>query len=119
LPACVALLAPQHDIIALIKPQFEAGKELVGKGGVVRDAQTHEAVLQTVVEEAEKMQLQLRALTYSPIKGPAGNIEFLAWWSSLSSDNVSNVDRVDIEAVVNAAHSGLHGAQAEPQTPGA
>jgi 23S rRNA (cytidine1920-2'-O)/16S rRNA (cytidine1409-2'-O)-methyltransferase len=112
LPACVALLAPQHDIIALIKPQFEAGKELVGKGGVVRDAQTHVAVLQTVVEQAATMHLQLRGLTYSPIKGPAGNIEFLAWWSNQSSMR----SPIDIEAVVDSAHTDLHGAQAEPHS---
>lgn len=126
LPACVALLSPPHDIIALVKPQFEAGKELVGKGGVVRDALTHVAVLQAVVEQAAALQLQLRGLTYSPLKGPAGNIEFLAWWNrgsqALSSDNVSNEvvagTAINIEAVVDIAHATLHKSAPEPYSPG-
>jgi 23S rRNA (cytidine1920-2'-O)/16S rRNA (cytidine1409-2'-O)-methyltransferase len=67
-------------IIALIKPQFEAGPEHVGKGGVVKDPQVHRAVLARVLGWAGEKGLGLRGLIRSPLLGPAGNVEFLAWW---------------------------------------
>jgi 23S rRNA (cytidine1920-2'-O)/16S rRNA (cytidine1409-2'-O)-methyltransferase len=81
LPAVKALLAPPQTIIALIKPQFEAGREDVGKG-VVRDPQIHRRVLEEVLTAAAGMGLGLHGLDFSPIRGPEGNIEFLAWWES-------------------------------------
>ncbi len=68
--------------VALIKPQFEAGREAVGKSGVVRDPAVHREVLEKVLAEAERLGFQLHNLTYSPIKGGEGNIEFLAYWHS-------------------------------------
>lgn len=73
----VTYLAPEGDIIALIKPQFEAGRERLGKGGVVRDSGVHRAVLHEVLEGAQVLGLRPVALTASPLKGPAGNREFL------------------------------------------
>jgi 23S rRNA (cytidine1920-2'-O)/16S rRNA (cytidine1409-2'-O)-methyltransferase len=67
-------------VVALIKPQFEAGRREVGKGGVVRDPQVHQAVLQGVLGMASELGLGLRGLMASPLRGPAGNIEFLGWW---------------------------------------
>ncbi len=79
LPAIQKWLTPQADLIALIKPQFEAGKSDVGKGGVVRDTNIHARVIAEVVDAAEEATFQFAALTTSPIKGPAGNVEFLVW----------------------------------------
>lgn len=80
LPAINALLLPPGDVVALVKPQFQAGKQDVGKGGVVRDAKVHERVLSEVDAAAQALGLHLWGLDYSPIKGPEGNIEFLAYW---------------------------------------
>jgi 23S rRNA (cytidine1920-2'-O)/16S rRNA (cytidine1409-2'-O)-methyltransferase len=70
-------LKPEGDVVALIKPQFEAGREQVGKGGVVRDAAIHADVLQRVLTWANEHSLPPHGLIRSPIKGPAGNVEFL------------------------------------------
>lgn len=78
-PVMTALLSPQGETVYLIKPQFEAGREAVGKHGVVRDPAVHKQVLETVILEAESMGLYTVKLTYSPIKGPKGNIEFLCY----------------------------------------
>jgi 23S rRNA (cytidine1920-2'-O)/16S rRNA (cytidine1409-2'-O)-methyltransferase len=82
LPAIQKWLTPQADIITLIKPQFEAGKEDIGKGGVVRSGSIHARVIHEVIDFALNSNLSLGGLTISPIKGPAGNIEFLAWFTS-------------------------------------
>lgn len=71
------LLKPQAYIMALIKPQFEAGKELVGKKGVVRDAKVHEMVINKVIDYATSIGLHTIGLSFSPVKGPEGNIEYL------------------------------------------
>ncbi|MCX7841433.1 MAG: TlyA family rRNA (cytidine-2'-O)-methyltransferase, partial [Anaerolineae bacterium] len=68
------------QVVSLIKPQFEAGPEKVGKGGVVRDSDTHRAVLEQVTREMAALGLGLCGLMVSPLRGPAGNIEFLGWW---------------------------------------
>ena len=77
LPKVMGWLKPGGEIIALIKPQFEAGREKVGKGGVVRDPQVHRAVLRKILGWAVDHGLAVRGLIPSPIKGPAGNVEFL------------------------------------------
>lgn len=79
LPRIAALLAPAGQIVALIKPQFEVGKGQVGKGGVVRDPALHQAVIRKVLDEAAAFGLAAGGLIRSPITGPAGNVEFLAW----------------------------------------
>ena len=79
LPATQRLLTPSGWIVALIKPQFEAGSALVGKGGVVRDPKVHTQVINTVLDFATSIGLEPHGLARSPITGPAGNIEFLAW----------------------------------------
>lgn len=82
LPPLLPLLAGTGEIVALIKPQFEAGREKVGKSGVVREAATHREVLHTVLSFAEEeLKLGLQGLTFSPITGGEGNIEFLAHWT--------------------------------------
>ncbi|MFW5709303.1 MAG: TlyA family RNA methyltransferase [Chloroflexota bacterium] len=81
MPAIRMWLAARADLITLIKPQFEAGRKDVGKGGVVRDTDVHKRVIQEVSEAACDLDFSLVDLTISPIKGPAGNIEFLAWFA--------------------------------------
>lgn len=82
LPATLNLLKASADIIALVKPQFEAEKTEVEKGGVVTNPRTHERVLEEVIVSAQKLELKLTGLIKSPIRGPAGNIEFLLWMTS-------------------------------------
>ncbi len=79
LPVVRGWLTGQADVIALVKPQFEAGKSHVGKGGVVRDPEIHRQVLADVLLAAEAGGYAIRGLIRSPLKGPAGNVEFLAW----------------------------------------
>ena len=79
LPRAYAWLAEGGQVVALIKPQFEAGADRVGKGGVVRDAETHRDVVWRVLMNASSTGWQTLGVTRSPLVGPAGNIEFLAW----------------------------------------
>lgn len=77
------LLNPDfHEMICLIKPQFEAGKDKVEKGGVVRNKKTHEEVIENVVNYGKRLGYAVKGLTYSSIKGPSGNIEYLVWLST-------------------------------------
>ena len=100
LPALKGILKPDADIICLIKPQFEAGKDKVGKKGVVRDIGVHREVVRDILDFCREHQLSCQGLDYSPIRGPEGNIEFLLWLKN--SDN--NALETDVDAVVDAAH---------------
>jgi 23S rRNA (cytidine1920-2'-O)/16S rRNA (cytidine1409-2'-O)-methyltransferase len=112
-PACLGLLAPDCELVALVKPQFEAGKSAVGKGGVVRDAQTHIDVLEQTVKFAGEAGLSTSAITHSPIKGPAGNIEFLIYWQHQSDQRLPPNADLDIESIVTKAHQELSSAPSE------
>ena len=79
LPPTLNLLTAEGEVVALIKPQFEAGQEDVGKGGVVRDAMVHQRVLQESFDLAASLGLTVAGLIASPLLGPAGNVEFLIW----------------------------------------
>ena len=105
LPVIQKLLKPTGQVLCLIKPQFEAGKEKVGKKGVVRDAAVHEEVLQNFIELAGSLGFALKNLTYSPVKGPEGNIEFLA---HLSMQPAAACE-VSPAALVAEAHQALKG----------
>ncbi|MCJ7549231.1 MAG: TlyA family RNA methyltransferase [Anaerolineae bacterium] len=98
----VGWLVPAGEIVSLIKPQFEAGREKVGKGGVVRDPAVHRLVLEDVTAAMEELGLGLRGLMVSPLKGPAGNIEFLGWWQlGVVGDGPAGwIERALSEAVV-------------------
>ena len=100
LPALKGILKPDADIICLIKPQFESGKDKVGKKGVVRDIGVHREVVRDILDFCREHQLSCHGLDYSPIRGPEGNIEFLLWLKN--SDN--NALEPDVDAVVDAAH---------------
>ena len=105
LPAIQKLLKPTGQVLCLIKPQFEAGKEKVGKKGVVRDPMVHLEVLEGFVDLARQMGLTIRNLTFSPVKGPEGNIEFLGHLTmEPGQENLP-----DLRALVAAAHETLKG----------
>ncbi|GIQ70673.1 TlyA family RNA methyltransferase [Xylanibacillus composti] len=87
LPPMKALLVRGGEAVALIKPQFEAGRDQVGKSGVVRDPAVHRAVLLDVLNFADELGLHLKGLTYSPITGGEGNIEFLACWQVADAES--------------------------------
>ncbi len=100
-----ALLRDGGEMVCLIKPQFEAGKEKVGKKGVVRDAAVHLEVIEKVISYAMSMGFSVLHLEYSPIKGPEGNIEYLV---HLKKDDEAIIDGgVDANATVTAAHASL------------
>ena len=99
LPAVKALLKETGEVAALIKPQFEAGREKVGKKGVVRDPEVHLEVINDTLGFAKSIGFGVKGLTFSPIRGPEGNIGFLVYLS-LSEDIGA-----DPEAVVREAHS--------------
>lgn len=103
LPTIKTLLKPTGHVLCLIKPQFEAGKGKVGKKGVVREPEIHEEVLTNFVALCDKLDMTLSALTYSPVKGPEGNIEFLAHLE-MSKGTPCNTD---IPALVAEAHENL------------
>ena len=81
LPVVRQLLTEDGEAVCLIKPQFEAGREHVGKKGVVRDPDTHRKVLEDFLCNSERSEFVLKGLTHSPVRGPEGNIEYLAWIS--------------------------------------
>ncbi len=106
LPVIKTLLrADQGQVLCLIKPQFEAGKEKVGKKGVVRDPEVHQEVLEGFVSLANSLQFTILDLTFSPVKGPEGNIEFLAHLTLAGGE--SNVP--DLHLLVQEAHQTLKG----------
>lgn len=97
------LLNPEfHEMVCLIKPQFEAGKEKVEKGGVVRNKKTHEEVIENVLNFAKSLDYSVKGLTYSSIKGPSGNIEYLVWLSTEDGGieaDIPNVVQTAFEAL--------------------
>lgn len=103
LPAVKELLLPGADIICLIKPQFEAGREEVGKKGVVRDSNVHCEVIHNILDFAPEIGLSVQGLDYSPIKGPEGNIEYICHLKNGQFDAAS----VNVEALVKASHEAL------------
>ena len=104
LPAIKNLLKEnQGQVLCLIKPQFEAGRENVGKNGVIRDAAVHKEVLDTIVALAKELGFKILGLTFSPVKGPAGNIEFLG---HLTLADVEGIEP-DTADVVAQAHKTL------------
>ncbi|MDF2569826.1 MAG: tlyA [Sporomusa sp.] len=107
LPVVKTLLSEQGTVIALIKPQFEAGREKVGKKGVVRDPAVHREVINNVVQMASLHSLIPLGLTFSPVTGPEGNIEYLLYLTNVPAN--AAVDEVTIAAVVADAHANLTG----------
>ncbi|MCI5604443.1 MAG: TlyA family RNA methyltransferase [Clostridia bacterium] len=103
LPVAKNLLADDGEIAALIKPQFEAGREQVGKKGVVKDIKIHFEVIKNILDFARSIDLHIAGLSFSPIKGPEGNIEYLAYIKKSECDD--NITEEVIQNVVNQSHS--------------
>ncbi|MBX9688881.1 MAG: TlyA family RNA methyltransferase [Candidatus Obscuribacterales bacterium] len=104
LAAVKSCLAADAEIIALVKPQFEAGPDKVGKKGVVRSAEVHSEVIEKIVNESQKLGLYSNKLTFSPLKGPEGNIEFLLL---LKTKVCETLDKAKIDEEVQAAQACL------------
>ncbi|AJY77249.1 TlyA family RNA methyltransferase [Paenibacillus beijingensis] len=105
LPALSGMLDVGAGVVALIKPQFEAGREKVGKSGVVRDPVVHEEVLSSVLAFASETGFSLHGLTFSPITGGEGNIEFLAYWKWENEPGAVTADKAAIADIVRQAGS--------------
>ena len=102
------LLTEDGQVVCLIKPQFEAGREKVGKKGVVRDRAVHEEVIRMVMDYASSIDFYPLALDFSPVKGPEGNIEYLLFLSKNKQDQeIVDASSIDIKAVVTASHDTL------------
>ncbi len=103
LPSVCALLKDDAQLVCLIKPQFEAGREDVGKKGVVRDKSVHLSVIESVLDFAPTVGMTVMGLDFSPIKGPEGNREYLCYMKK----GVHEAGVIDAEAVVEASHESL------------
>ena len=105
LPVIKTFLKPTGQVLCLIKPQFEAGKDKVGKKGVVRDPDTHKEVLDDFVALAKELDMTILGLTFSPVKGPEGNIEFLGHLTLEQKEGICP----DTQQLVTQAHETLKG----------
>ena len=105
LPVIKTFLKPTGQVLCLIKPQFEAGKDKVGKKGVVRDPDTHKEVLDDFVALAKELNMTILGLTFSPVKGPEGNIEFLGHLTLEQKEGICP----DTQQLVTQAHETLKG----------
>lgn len=105
LPALRPLMAEGGEVACLVKPQFEAGREKVGKKGVVRDPAVHLEVLEHFLEHAAQANFHVAGLTYSPIRGPEGNIEYLGYLTTQPAPEWE----MDLEGLVAASHGELEG----------
>ncbi|SEM88420.1 23S rRNA (cytidine1920-2'-O)/16S rRNA (cytidine1409-2'-O)-methyltransferase [Mesobacillus persicus] len=114
LPVLKTLLVPGSDVVALVKPQFEAGREQVGKKGIVRDPKVHLAVLETMLELSLKIGFDVKDLSFSPITGGDGNIEFLLHLqlNSLDKQGTSYLSKQPLE-VITEAHKELKSKRTE------
>ena len=102
-----ALMEPDGQVVCLIKPQFEAGREKVGKKGVVRERSVHLEVIRMVAAFAGSIGFEALHLEFSPIKGPEGNIEYLLHLRNDAGGNVYENSSIDAEEIVNQAHETL------------
>lgn len=100
LPKLKEFLADKFSVISLIKPQFESKRQEVGKNGVVRDIKVHKRVIEEIVDFAKQNDMYIKNLTFSPIKGQKGNIEYLAYFT----DEQQDFDITNIEKVANNSH---------------
>ena len=107
LPALKLLLAPPKELLLLVKPQFEVGKQAIGKNGVVRDLSAQAGAIMGVLTAAQELGWHYHGLTWSPLVGPAGNIEYLLWLNTNSDELVSAPDLAEIELLTRSAYQAL------------
>lgn len=105
LPAVLGVLGEKGQLVCLIKPQFEAGREKVGKKGVVRDIAVHKEVIEKIAAYAEEQGLGILGLSFSPIKGPEGNIEYLIYLDKSRAGMTAEEVRKKLEEVVEESHA--------------
>jgi len=107
LPAVYNLLKEKGEVVALIKPQFEAGREFIQKGGLVKKAEVHQMVIERICEKAQKIGFSIQGLTFSPLKKTSGNIEyFICLIKNSGKDKANNFPQI-VEEVVKKAHQEL------------
>ncbi len=107
LPAVYNLLKGRGEVVALIKPQFEAGREFIQKGGIVKKAEVHQMVIERVGDKAQEMGFSIQGLTFSPLKKTSGNIEYLIYLVKNSKeDKIKNFPQI-VEEVTKQAHQEL------------
>ena len=109
LPAVLGVLGEKGQLVCLIKPQFEAGREKVGKKGVVRDSSVHREVIEMIVEYVRTQSLWILGLDFSPIKGPEGNIEYLIYLDKRRSGMHEDEVQARVDTVVAQSHKILSG----------
>jgi 23S rRNA (cytidine1920-2'-O)/16S rRNA (cytidine1409-2'-O)-methyltransferase len=107
LPALKLLLAPPQELVLLVKPQFEVGKSAIGKHGVVRDLSAQAGAILGVLAASQNLGWYYHGLTWSPLVGPAGNIEYLLWLNTNSDELVQAPALAEIESLTRAAHQAL------------
>ena len=100
------LLRVEGEIVALIKPQFEAGREHIGKKGVVRDKTIHFDIIKKIISIAQNLKFKIKNISYSPIKGPEGNIEYLIHLNKIDCEKI--FDDETIKSMINKAHEELN-----------
>ncbi|MBQ8869388.1 MAG: TlyA family RNA methyltransferase [Oscillospiraceae bacterium] len=105
LPVAKSFLQDNGELVCLIKPQFEAGRENVGKKGVVRDKQVHIDVVNSIISFARELEFDVKGLTFSPVKGPEGNIEYLLYLKK--GTGLSEIEEGAGEKIVSASHNEL------------
>ena len=103
IPPLIKLLKDKAGLVCLIKPQFEAGKEKVGKNGVVKDSGVHQEVIEKIIDFSKDSGMKVEGVTFSPIKGPKGNIEYLIYCTK----DVTESKEIDVMKIVSLAHSSL------------
>lgn len=105
LPALVECVREGADLVPMVKPQFEVGKDRLGSGGVVRDPELRAESVLNVLDEAAKLGLSLRGVTASPLPGPSGNVEYFVWLRKehVAESTVDAVDRSEAERLVRTA----------------
>lgn len=104
IPPALNLMTEQGEMVALIKPQFEAGREKVEKKGVVRDRKVHEEVIMRIVDFIRTTGCHIYGLEYSPIKGPEGNVEFLVYFGKVDRGTELDITKT-VADIIEAAHS--------------
>lgn len=107
IPPALKLTNEEGEFVCLIKPQFEAGREKVGKRGVVREVSTHIEVVKDIVSFIFEKGLNVKGLSYSPVKGPEGNIEYLVYFSKYKDGNRTEILDQKIETMVKESHQKL------------
>jgi 23S rRNA (cytidine1920-2'-O)/16S rRNA (cytidine1409-2'-O)-methyltransferase len=107
LPALKLLLAHSKELALLVKPQFEVGRQAIGKNGVVRDLSAQAGAISGVLVAAQELGWNYRGLTWSPLVGPAGNIEYLLWLNTNGDELVSAPDLAEIELLTRSAFQAL------------